>query len=469
MRWRNDRLEFWLKTQAKQNGDKIFIDDGTNKITFASMYYEASRLAYQIKQLKKKRIGIYIENQIESITLINALWLAGVEIVMLNTRLTKEEMQNQLYSIETDTVITTNNLMLQDIAIIDFNEFKKEVSDNTYEAIFNMDRIASIMFTSGTTGPQKAVPQTFSNHYASAVGCKESLGFDQDTKWLSVLPIYHISGLSVILRALMEGFTVRIAAKFNSQVILEIIQKELPTHVSLVPQTLKWLMDEGLDQPFNIQKILLGGAKLSSTLIENALKSELPIYNSFGMTETCSQFLTASPNMLAKRYDTVGKPSENVFVKIKDPNDQGHGELLIKGENVMNGYLYPEHLMETFENGYFKTGDIAEIDEDGYVMIYDRRKDLIISGGENIYPYQIESVAKLHASIIDAMCIGEHDSTWGEVPYLYYISKTELSNEELLAHFKTHIAKYKIPKYFKHVTELPYTSTGKLQRKHLKN
>ncbi|TGZ38215.1 2-succinylbenzoate-CoA ligase, partial [bacterium M00.F.Ca.ET.162.01.1.1] len=129
-----------------------------------------------------------------------------------------------------------------------FNELRKEVSDNTYEAIFNLDRIASIMFTSGTTGPQKAVPQTFSNHYASAVGCKESLGFGQDTKWLSVLPIYHISGLSVILRALMEGFTVRIAAKFKSQVILEIIQKELPTHVSLVPQTLKWLMEEGLDQ-----------------------------------------------------------------------------------------------------------------------------------------------------------------------------------------------------------------------------
>src|SRR5699024_7572983 len=184
----NDRLEFWLKTQAKQNGNKVFIDDGLNKITFASMYYEASRLAYQIKQLKKKRIGIYIENHIESITLINALWLAGVEIVMLNTRLTKEEIQNQLHSIETDTVITTTNLTyqfqynatgfvfhsietdtvitttnltLQDIIIIDFDVLKREVSNNTYEAIFNMDQIASIMFTSGTTGPQKAVPQTF--------------------------------------------------------------------------------------------------------------------------------------------------------------------------------------------------------------------------------------------------------------------------------------------------------------------
>ena len=103
------------------------------------------------------------------------------------------------------------------------------------------------------------------------------------------------------------------------------------------------------------RKILLGGAKLSSNLIEQALANQLPIYNSFGMTETCSQFLTASPEMLAQKHDTVGKPSDNVKVKIKNPNQDGHGELLIKGENVMNGYLYPENLTKTFEDGFFKT------------------------------------------------------------------------------------------------------------------
>ena len=157
--------------------------------------------------------------------------------------------------------------------------------------------------------------------------------------------------------------------------MLSIIKEEGPTHISLVPQTLKWLMDAGLNQPFSIEKILLGGAKLSTTLIDEALNYQLPIYNSFGMTETCSQFLTATPEMLAQRYDTVGKPSENVNVRIKHPNSEGHGELLIKGNNVMNGYLYPAGLSDTFEDGYFKTGDIAEIDEEGFVMVYDRRKD----------------------------------------------------------------------------------------------
>ena len=118
----------------------------------------------------------------------------------------------------------------------------------------------------------------------------KSLGYDETTKWLSVLPIYHISGLSVLLRSIIEGFTVRILEKYNTQTMLAIIKAERPTHVSLVPQTLKWLMDAGLSQPFSIEKILLGGAKLSSTLIDEALNYHLPIYNSFGMTETCSQF-----------------------------------------------------------------------------------------------------------------------------------------------------------------------------------
>ncbi|KTW05360.1 o-succinylbenzoate--CoA ligase, partial [Staphylococcus warneri] len=236
------------------------------------------------------------------------------------------------------------------------------------------------------------------------------------------------------------------------------------THVSLVPQTLKWLMDAGLEKPYQLEKILLGGAKLSSNLIQQALDYRLPIYNSFGMTETCSQFLTATPDMLAQRYDTVGKPSDNVKVKIKDADQNGHGELLIKGENVMNGYLYPSNLTDTFEDGFFKTGDIAEIDDDGFVMIYDRRKDLIISGGENIYPYQIESVAKHFPEIEDAVCIGQNDDTWGQVPVLYYIAQDHVDKNDLQQHFSTHLAKYKIPKAFYEVNELPYTSTGKLQR-----
>uniref|UniRef100_UPI0012B7F3DC o-succinylbenzoate--CoA ligase n=1 Tax=Staphylococcus aureus TaxID=1280 RepID=UPI0012B7F3DC len=453
-------------------------------------------LAKRLKTYQQSRVGLYIDNSIQSIILIHACWLANIEIAMINTRLTPNEMTNQMRSIDVQLIFCTLPLELRGFQIVSLDDIEfagtditmNDLMDNTLgiqydtsnetvvpkgspsnilNTSFNLDDIASIMFTSGTTGPQKAVPQTFRNHYASAIGCKESLGFDRDTNWLSVLPIYHISGLSVLLRAVIEGFTVRIVDKFNAEQILTMIKNERITHISLVPQTLNWLMQQGLHEPYDLQKILLGGAKLSATMIETALQYNLPIYNSFGMTETCSQFLIATPEMLHERPDTVGMPSANVDVKIKNPNKEGHGELMIKGANVMNGYLYPTDLTDTFENGYFNTGDIAEIDHAGYVMIYDRRKDLIISGGENIYPYQIETVAKQFPGISDAVCVGHPDDTWGQVPKLYFVSESDISEVQLIAYLSQHLAKYKVPKYFEKVDTLPYTSTGKLQRNKL--
>lgn len=462
-------MEFWLKTQARENNEKIFLDDGSTQLTFGEAYDYTTRLAHTLTQLKRTRLGLYIDISIESVLLINSCWLAGIETAMINTRLTDREIQSQMASVNVETIITMEQFELAGLTIIPYKTLQSQMSSQQFEFDFSFERIASIMFTSGTTGPQKAVPQTFANHYASALGCKESLGFNAETKWLSVLPIYHISGLSVILRALIGGFTVRLESKFVAERMLQIIQEEQPTHVSLVPQTLKWLMNEGLTQPHSIEKILLGGAKLSSSLIERALQYHLPIYNSFGMTETCSQFLTASSEMLATRHDTVGQTSENVDVKIKNPNHQGHGELLVKGNNVMDGYLYPENSNNAFEDGYFNTGDIAEITEEGYVMVYDRRKDLIISGGENIYPYQIETIAKSHHLIEDAVCVGVKDETWGEVPSLYYVAEVAISDDTLKDYFKENLAKYKIPKFFHRISSLPYTSTGKLQRNQLKN
>lgn len=459
-------MEFWLKQQAENKGDKIFIDDGETQLTFKKCYDLAVKVANNLTELNRNRIGLYINNSIDSIILINASWIAGIELAMINTRLTKQEILNQMASIDVDLIITTITLGIDNIIVLDGHQFiTKNNNDENIVTPFELNRIASIMFTSGTTGPQKAVPQTFANHFASAQGCKQSLGFDDNTVWLSVLPIYHISGLSVILRALIQGFTVRLEQKFVTQRMLEIIRDERPTHLSLVPQTLQWLLDEGLVQPYNLEKILLGGAKLSRQLIDKALQCSLPIYNSFGMTETCSQFLTASPEMLAERYDTVGKPSANVQVKIEQTDSNGHGELLIKGENVMNGYLYPTNLKDITSDGFFNTGDIAEIDNHGYVMVYDRRKDLIISGGENIYPFEIESKAKYYDGIRDAMCIGIEDSTWGQVPYLYYIADKDIDHKMLASYLLNNLAKYKVPQDFKRVDSLPYTSTGKLQRR----
>lgn len=463
--FRRTNMEHWLVTKARLNPNQIAIESEQQSLTFKALMQLAQQKGTALKALKQKRLGLYIDNSVESLILIHAAWLYNIEIALINNRLTQIEIMTQMKSIQVNTIVTTQNLKISDAFDVIHYDCLQSNELAPIEMMHSEQQVASIMFTSGTTGIQKAVPQTFENHRASARECQNSLGFNDRTKWLLVLPLYHISGLSIVLRSLLAGFTIYLMPKFDSTLVLDVIQTQKISHVSLVPITLKKLIESGLHQPYHLEKILLGGAKLSSEFIQLGLSYHLPIYNSFGMTETCSQFLTATPEMLKTHHDTVGKATENISLKVINVNDKGHGELCVKGKNIMNGYIYPNDANSSVfdQEGYFHTGDIASINEWGYVKIYDRRKDLIISGGENIYPNEVENVAKMHPQVIDAMCVGINDETWGQRPMLYLVAnQTDFNIEDYLSRF---LAKYKLPTKIKFVKALPYTSTGKLKRK----
>lgn len=459
-------MKHWIEQREIESPNKVAIKQDDIEITYQQLFNESKVYASYLKQLNLNRVAFYIKNDIHHVSLIIGAWLANVEIVMINTKLTSREIEQQLDSVNVQTVLTYKSLDIKqkNINISDIHHINK----HNLEFQFKMDNIATIMFTSGTTGPAKAVPQTFSNHYYSAIGCKESLGYDSLTKWLSVLPIYHISGLSVLIRSLIEGFTVVLEAKFNIDRVIHLIKHEGITHISLVPQTLQWLIKDELTEPYNLEKILLGGAKLSESMINKSLEYNLPIYNSFGMTETCSQFVTASPEMLRDEPSTVGKIPSNVKLKILNKNADGHGEVAVSGGNVMNGYLTTNSNTTTFIDGYFKTGDIGSIDENGYVYIYDRRKDLIISGGENIYPFEIEHIMLNHPHINTCVAVPVEDEKWGQVPALVYEGESKIDINEFKVLLNEYLAKYKHPKYFYKMDEIPRTSTGKLSRHKVK-
>lgn len=457
-------MKHWIEQQVLRAPHKIAIQQGDVELTYEQLFNDSKNKAHYIKQLQLKRVGLYIKNDIKHASLIIAAWLANVEVVMINTKLTPVEIEQQLESIGVQTVFSYKPLNIKQNCIDIEDIYLEDSKHENYDFTFDMDDIATIMFTSGTTGPAKAVPQTFSNHYFSAMGCKESLGYDESTRWLSVLPIYHISGLSVLIRSLIEGFTLILEPKFDVNRVMHLIKNDNITHISLVPQTLQWLMQDELTQPYQLEKILLGGAKLSETMINKALDNQLPIYNSFGMTETCSQFVTASPEMLREEPSTVGKVPSNVRLKILNQNEEGHGEVAVYGGNVMNGYLTGSQNSDTFEDGYFKTGDVGSIDNSGYVYIYDRRKDLIISGGENIYPFEIEHVILNHPDVQNCVVVPVDDEKWGQVPALVYEAEQTIQDDVFKNILATKLAKYKHPKYFYKINEIPRTSTGKLSR-----
>lgn len=450
-----------LVKQAAERPDHIAVKFNESTLTFAELYEEASAVKDQLLEMELPgRIAVQPANQLTSVIIMHAIVLAHIEMVLINTHLTESEVKRQLDSIGVDIIITENNYT--SLNCIMPETLFKGTAERSAATTYQPEDIMSIMFTSGTTGVQKAVPHTFRNHVASAERCKVSFPFDSETKWLLALPLYHISGLSVLVRSVMDGFTVVLFDKFDAAAINQTIAEEGITHISLVPQTLEWLLEAGLER-HKLEGLLIGGAKLDDRTLQESLKRNLPVYTSFGMTETASQFITASPDDMLNHPNSVGPVNDDI--KVAAPLN-GAGEILVRGDNVMNGYLYPEGANATaFSGDYFMTGDVGRI-KNGYLYVLDRRKDLIISGGENIYPSEIEQLLLSIPDISACSVVGIPDAKWGEVPALVYESDSDLDDK--ITETLEEIAKYKRPVLYKRTTQLQRTGNGKISRHRVK-
>ncbi len=448
-------MENWLKQAGEAVPDKIAVKFGSETITYGTLYAEARALAGKIKSLGQKRVGVYIYNSMESLKLIHALMQARVEMVFINTRLTEHEITRQLRDVGVTVIIATKPLKINGFEVLDYTELHALEPVELETRPIHGDDTLSIMFTSGTTGRAKAVRQTYSNHYASAKGCEGRFGYGEESVWLQVNPIFHISGLSIVLRCVISRCTNILVDRFDEDRIFKLLSNENVTHTSLVPVMLQRLLKTGNDFGAHLQGILLGGAGVTKKVLEEALDHNLPVYNSFGMTETCSQIVSipyTDPRILD---GTVGKALDNVELKV-----DGEGELLVRADNVTPGYLNAE--METVD-GYFKTGDLARLDEEGYLYILDRRKDLIISGGENIYPKEIEDRVHEVSGVESCVVIKVHDEKWGEAPVLLVQGEKSVK-KDILIHLEKTLARYKMPREIHFIDEVIMTSTGKVSR-----
>lgn len=450
--FRGEKQLNWLYQRYIEDNGKIAVYYDGSTMTYGELFEAAHHLAEKIKKLNRGRVAVYIDNSMDSVVLIHALMQAGVEIVLVNTRLTSCEILSQLEDIRVDTVISTIDVEMDRLNVISLKALYKQSGEPLEINTPDKDDILSIMFTSGTTGKPKAVSQTYLNHCASAVGCRERFGYGKDSNWLLVNPIYHISGLSIVFRTVISGASLYVANKFDEDTVIDMIQKYHITHTSLVPVMLKRLMQK--DWHHNLEGILLGGAGATPSLMAEAVERGFPIHNSFGMTETCSQIVSVSYKDEKLLSGSVGRPPNNVSIKVDRNN-----ELLVKAANVTPGYL---NAKIEVEDGYFRTGDLAEIDDEGYLYILDRRKDLIISGGENIYPKEIEDVVNSIDKVKQSVVIKRKDTYWGEVPVLLVEGYAEL--ELIQSHLKDRLAKFKQPKEIHYVDEVYMTSTGKVSR-----
>lgn len=463
---------------------RIAIQFEEKSYTFKDLYelarQEAGRL--QAQGVKKGDfIALLLRNHPDTVVIMLSLQLIGAVAVVLNNRLTSEELKWQLNDSKAKLLVTEEGFhdKVQSFSIptLTKEELRKldAINAEVLQEI-DLEDVCSIMYTSGTTGHPKGVLQTYGNHWWSSVGSALNLGLKEEDCWLCAVPLFHISGYSILIRSIVYGMKIVLHESFHEKKVIADIRKENVTIMSVVMTMLSRMVDalgeERLPQEFRC--MLLGGGPAPLPLLEHCVEKEIPVYQTYGMTETSSQIVTLAPEYSMKKLGSAGKPLFPSQLKIV--NELGAevgpletGEIIVKGPNITSGYLHRGHDSADFmDEGWFKTGDVGYLDEEGFLFVQDRRKDLIISGGENIYPAEIEGILLSHPQIHDAGVIGIKDDKWGQVPVAFVLKKGHVSEEEIIEYCSERLAKYKLPKRIYFVDHIPRNAAKKLLRRELR-
>jgi O-succinylbenzoic acid--CoA ligase len=330
------------------------------------------------------------------------------------------------------------------------------------------EHAAVIVATSGTTGTPKGAVLTHGALAASAAAWNEFL--PPATGWLASLSTAHVGGLGVIWRAALSGRPVVVPAGSDTASLLGAVSDPRVSHVSLVAAQLARILNATgtAPAPSNLRAVLLGGGPIPSGIVTRALALRWPVVPTYGMTETASGVTALATAEAAGHPDSAGRALPGVELRVTRPGSDGIGEIEVRGPSVFSGYVGagPESADAFTSDGWYRTGDMGRIDGEGYLTVADRRLDLIVSGGENVYPAEVEAVLASHPAVADAGVTGRADSRWAAVPVAAIALRPGASaaDEDLRAYCHARLAAFKVPVAFLRLPVLPRTSAGKLQR-----
>jgi O-succinylbenzoic acid--CoA ligase len=343
-------------------------------------------------------------------------------------------------------------------------------------------RSALVLFTSGTSGRPKGALLSLDSLRASARASAALLGSDPDDRWLLCMPLFHIGGLSVLIRSALAGSCVVLHRGFEAREVDRSLEEDGISHATFVATMLSRLLESrGATRraPQTLRVVLLGGGPASQALLSRARGLGFPIALTYGLTEAASQVATRPPqNAVADEADLAAglPPLPGVEIRIVDEAGESVaedvvGEIEVRGPILMQGYLDdPEATARAIRAGWLATGDLGRLDAEGGLRVLDRRSDLIVSGGENVYPAELESVLVEHPDVDEAGVVGQPDAEFGERPLAYVVAAPgrRFEPDRVLAFCRERLAKYKVPVQLIEIQTLPRTASGKLLRRELK-
>nr|WP_238530553.1 o-succinylbenzoate--CoA ligase [Oscillochloris trichoides] len=331
------------------------------------------------------------------------------------------------------------------------------------------------MYTSGTTGSPKGAMLSCGNHWWNATASALNLGLHADDCWLAALPLFHVGGLAIILRGAIYGIPVVLHERFDAHAVNAAIETERVTIISVVATTLQRMLDARGATPYpqHFRCALLGGGPAPRPLLELCAELGVPVAQTYGMTESASQAATLAPGDALRKLGSAGQALLPVGLRIGTVEREAApgevGEILLAGPTITSGYVgQPTASAAALRGGWLHTGDLGYRDAEGYLYVVERRSDLIISGGENIYPAEVEAALLAHPAVVEAGVVGMPDAQWGQRPVAVVVLRQPVASAELLAFVRERLASYKLPRDIVVRESLPRTASGKLQRARLR-
>lgn len=505
------------------------------------------------------RVAVLMGNTPQYVMAVHAAAKAGAVLVPLNVRLTPGELGWQLYDagaalllydderaaaaeaavVEAAVVAAREEgaggetgrdpFLVRAVNVAEARSFIGGGSGGLRDRI-ELDALHSIVYTSGTTGKPKGALLTAGNFWWNVTGSALHLGVRSDDVWLACMPLFHVGGLSILLRSVISGMAVLLHEQFDPAAVNEAIDRHGITLLSVVAVMLERMLAERGDAvyPEHLRAVLVGGGPAPDPLLARAAALGLPALQTYGLTEAASQVATQMPGDPAAKPGSAGKPLFPVQLRIVaarpdfpadgepraeavgDPSSEAQadpvsdrqtdstslqalppgeiGEIVVAGPTVSPGYWRREPQQtplrgpaQTSLRGpwqtplrapgdWFRTGDLGYVDEEGYLYVVDRREDLIVSGGENVYPAEVESILREHPAVAEAGVVGVADDRWSRVPAAAVVLRTgaEADEAELLGYCRRRLAGYKVPIRIMFVAELPRNASGKLLRRRLR-